>query len=76
MIDSEVILMNVDSGAYFTLNEVGSSIWQGIVDGKSQEQIIACIVDEYAVDAQTARSETLTFLERLLSEKIILEKHD
>ncbi len=49
----------------YTLNEVGAFIWDAI-DGKNTfETIVGMVVNEFNTDAETARKDTLEFLQQL-----------
>jgi hypothetical protein len=49
-IDNELVLLNVLTGDYFTLNEVGAAIWKGIADGMTLETVIGRIHEEFDID--------------------------
>jgi hypothetical protein len=60
----ELVLMHLDTGAYYSLNETGIIIWQGIADGRPYEEIIARITEEFEVDRETVVRD----FERLVNE--------
>ena len=49
----------------FTLNEVGSFIWENIDGINTEESIAASVADEFEVDMQTAKTDVADFLYRL-----------
>jgi hypothetical protein len=50
----------------YSLNELGARIWE-LIDGKTTlESIVSVITQEYKVDAEEAKSDTLEFLENLV----------
>ena len=49
----------------YTLNEVGSRIWELIDGRRSVQNIKEIIVDEFDIDEQTASQDIKEFLERL-----------
>jgi len=77
-ISGETILVPIknnvgDLGSIYTLNEVGTLIWQKL-DGKtSVAQIINVIVQEYAVAEAEATADVSELLEQLLSAGLIGE---
>lgn len=43
----KIVAVKVDTGEYYTMNEVASLIWLAINDGKSTEKICEQILQEY-----------------------------
>ncbi|MBR1394501.1 MAG: PqqD family protein [Prevotella sp.] len=46
----KIVAVKVDSGEYYTMNEVSSLIWRGINDGKTVDEIAGLISQEYDND--------------------------
>ncbi|NTW32560.1 MAG: PqqD family protein [Bacteroidetes bacterium] len=53
----------------FTLNEVGSFIWDKIDGGNSEDDIVLAITNEFDIDELTAKKDLSDFIEKF--EKII-----
>ncbi len=64
-LDDETVLLNVVSGVYFGLDEVGTRIWQLIVEGADDEAIVSQLAEEYDVDQAQLRSDVAAFLKEL-----------
>lgn len=47
------------------LNETGSEIWQGLMDGLSEEEIAAKLAEKYEVDAGKAAADTKAMLAKM-----------
>ncbi len=60
----EFVLMHLDTGGYYSLNETGVMIWQGLVDERPHEATIADVVEEFEVDEKTAQGD----FERLIND--------
>lgn len=69
-IDGELIVLNLDSGCYYTINGSGIDFWQLVQDGLSVEQIVAAAVSHYGVDDGAVRSELVSFCEKLVDEEV------
>jgi hypothetical protein len=67
----EAVLLNSRTGVYFGLDEVGTRIWTLIVEGKTDEQIHACLVGEYDVTADALRADLARFLDRLEERELV-----
>ena len=70
-LNKEKIMMDLDKGKYFMLNETGSTIWDAINEPKSVLEIIESIVKEYDIDRETCESKVLEYLEKLRHEEIV-----
>ncbi len=67
----ESIILNLKSGTYYGLNEVGSSIWKLIQEPKAVSDICESILDEYEVDAQTCEKEVQSLINDLLDAQLV-----
>jgi hypothetical protein len=68
-----LVLLNVDSGEYYTLNEVGMRVWE-LCDGEAKvSEMVAIMSNEYDVSAAVIEADILELLEELASEKLIVE---
>lgn len=66
-LDDETLILNLDTGFYYTLDHVGAFIWERLLNRQSEAQIITAIVDEYHVTQKAAEKdfqELLTMLEK------------
>jgi len=52
-------------GIYFQVNEVGLILIKGIVDGKSNEQLITEIENTFSIDHTQAKADVSSYLEQL-----------
>ena len=71
-IDKECVLLDLGSGTYFGLNEVGTRIWNLLLDGRSEDDIVQTIAEEYDSDAGTIRADVRRLLSELESRKLIV----
>jgi len=64
-LDGEAVLLRVDTGLYFGLDEVGSRIWKLLEQGASSDEICAVLLSEYDVDDEALRRDVYSFLDEL-----------
>ena len=64
-LDGEKVMMNLDKGQYFMMNEVGSRIWEIIETPIHVKGIVEKLREEYDVDEQTCTDKVLEFLKSL-----------
>ena len=71
-IEGKEVLLRLDSGEYYALDEVGCRIWE-LCDGtRSVGEIIATIGEEYDAPADIIRVDALELLQDLLDERLVL----
>lgn len=70
IVDDEVVLLNLDSGHYYSLNESGRRVWE-LLDGENTiPDIINAICEEFDVEEQEATKDINTLIDELLKEKL------
>ncbi len=52
-LDGESVLLNVESGVYYGLNETGSLVWSMLAESKDLGAVQDRLKDEFGVDANT-----------------------
>lgn len=70
-IDDEVVMVNVEQGNYYSLNRVGSSIWELLETPKSVEEICSELMNEYEINEYDCKKEVESFVEALLNKGVI-----
>ncbi|MES2460461.1 MAG: PqqD family protein [Armatimonadota bacterium] len=69
--DDEVVIVNLDSGSYYSLNTVGSDIWSLIEAGSTLAEMTAHILSRYSGDHSEVQPAIQTFLQNLLAESLV-----
>ena len=70
-LEGEAVLLDMESGRYFGLNEVGTSVWVLIKEAKPVSEIIAALKSEYDIDAAQLERDILAFLEAMKSRQLV-----
>ena len=70
-LEGEAVLLDVESGRYFGLNEVGTSIWALIGEPKSVSKIVETLKEEYQVSEQKLMEDVMTFLESMEARQLV-----
>lgn len=70
-LDGEKVMMNLNKGQYFMMNEVGSRIWQIIDNRISIKDIVNKLCCEYDVDEKTCNQTVIEFLKKLIKSDLI-----
>jgi Coenzyme PQQ synthesis protein D (PqqD) len=73
-VNGSLILMNVESLAYFEFNDVAKRIWNLLSDGVwAEEQIISVLLDEYDVEPERCQTAVTTFLKQALEKGFLVK---
>lgn len=72
-VNDEIVILNLKSGEYFTLNDVGQVIWTAITDEKNVEEIKMKIIDEYDVSKEKATGDIMQFITGMIEEGLLHE---
>lgn len=70
-IDGEKVMMDLDKGKYFMMNEVGSRVWEIIDISKSVKEIIEILCSEYEIDEEQCCNIVSDFLGSLNNAELI-----
>ena len=73
-IDGQVVMLNVKKEAYYTLNNVGSTIWKEIEHPLKLEDLIHILTESYEVTHEKCRDEIIPFLNELVEAGIVIIK--
>ncbi len=51
----EIVMLNLESGLYFGLNQTGSEIWEMYLDGREDEEIVEAMALRYEMSKEQIR---------------------
>ena len=64
-LDGETVLLDLASESYFSLDAVGTRVWQLLNAGQDMAAIIDTLLKEYEVERETLEHDISELLERL-----------
>lgn len=70
-VDGEIVMMNIETGTYISLNHTGKFIWNILETPATIDSIILQLVDLYGISKEQCEADVFPFLEQLLEQKII-----
>ena len=70
-LDGEMVMMSVEHGKYYGLDEIGSRIWKLIEQPRSVSEICELLVAEFQVEREKCRQDVLDFLNKLAREDLV-----
>ncbi len=72
--DGETVLLDLSSGRYYTLNRVGSVIWEHCTGDKTISDIHAVICDRFDVVPERALDDLVTLVNDLTQEGLLQQE--
>lgn len=67
----EAVLLDLRSGEYFGLDELGALIWTLMSEGRSTAEVERRILADYSVSEETARGDLRSFLDELCRRDLV-----
>src|SRR5512139_720243 len=71
-VNNELVVLNLQSGEYFTFNNVGRLIWLSVNDGKTVDEVTRSVMEQYATTEEKAVADVKAFIGNLLSEGLLI----
>ena len=71
VLDGESVVLNLDSGVYFTLNTTGTAVWERIDGATSLEEIGRGLCEQFEITVEQAQRDLLELTKSLLDEGLV-----
>ncbi len=70
IVDGEAVLLDTLSGHYFSLNPLGTEIWQCLHQGEVLPQIVGTIASKYGVEEEIVRRDVSELIGELRAARL------
>ena len=70
-LNCETVILDIDSGTYFGLDEVGTRVWQLLAQGLTLAEICAVLIAEFEVPRETVERDLAALTDELLSHNLV-----
>ena len=70
------VLLNLRTNRYHSLNDTGARVWQLLVEGRTESEIVGTLTAEYEVSEEQARRETGSIIAALEAAQLIVVSND
>lgn len=70
-LDGESVFLDINSGCYFGLDEVGTRMWQVLTTSESIQAAYEVLLAEYDVDEEVLRRDIQELVEKLRDQGIV-----
>lgn len=71
IIDGEAIIINISTGVYYSMDNVGAALWNMIEKEYTLQECITEIVNQYDVTNETAKTDAERLASDLLKENLV-----
>lgn len=61
-VDNELVMMDIERGVYYSLDQIGTDIWNRIAEPVTVADLCAQLVQHYEVDPATCEADVLALL--------------
>jgi len=72
--DGETVLLDISTGRYYTLNRLGSFIWEHCTGHSTIRDIHAALCDRFDVTAEQALDDLIDLVNQLLQERLLQQE--
>ena len=69
---NEVLLLNMEDGNYYSLNEIGGRVWELCDGDRTVPQVVAALAAEYEAPYSTLENDVIELLEGFRKGKLIV----
>lgn len=67
----EMVLLNLQTNVYYSLNETGTHIWQSLAQGLQLDEICQQLVASYTITLAEAEAAVFALLSELTAEQLV-----
>lgn len=72
----EAVILNLQSGVYFGLNQVGAEIWKMVQEPKTVQQVKNMVLEQFEVEPQQCQEDIIALLQELEKNQLVTVKND
>ncbi len=70
-LSGETVLLELSRGVYYGLDEIGTRIWNLLAEGRSLEETVDVLVEEYDVDRARGAADVLRLVGELEERRLL-----
>ncbi len=73
ILEGDAVLLNLENGYYYSLNKVGTVIWENSDGKRTLQKVLEHICDRFDVTEERAQADLLSITAQLVQEKLLLK---
>ena len=74
IVGDEVVILDLEGSVYLKLNGSGRVLWERLADGCTEDDLVASLIDTYAIEAELATTDVRTFLAQLNERGLVVDE--
>lgn len=71
-VDESIVLLNVQDGSYFSMNETAKDFFSHSMEGKTFDEVVSAVAAEYEVTEEQVRDDAAELFGKLLEENLLI----
>jgi hypothetical protein len=71
LVDEQVVVLELNAGRYYTLDPVGSRIWEALVECADVAAALQRLLDQFDVDETTLRRDLVRLIDEMVSSGLV-----
>jgi len=72
-LDGDVVILDITSGRYFSINDVGALVWDRLEVDTDRDTLVSAVTTTFDVDSKIAEQDIDALLEQLTEAGLISE---
>lgn len=70
-VGEEMVLLDFERGIYYGLNPVGARVWEFLAEGKSTDEIVDLLTEEFDVERTDAKNDVEALMDDLAANGLV-----
>lgn len=70
-VDDDIVMMSIEKGSYFSLDDIGSQIWEKMFEPILVSNLCAQLISQFNVEQAQCETDVLAFLSELAAEDMV-----
>ena len=70
-LDGEAVILNLDTGIYFGLNDVGTRVWSLLKEHRSLRRVLEAMREEYDIPPEVLQTDLLRLVEQMQEKGLV-----
>jgi Coenzyme PQQ synthesis protein D (PqqD) len=66
-----VVLLNIENESYYSLDNVGSRMWQLLTEHQDMENVMSQLLQNFRIDESTLSQDLIELIEELIQEDLL-----
>lgn len=72
VIDGEVVIMNLEHGSYYGLDEVGADVWRMIMAGKTGTEISEEVAKHFSIGSERVLKDVSALIAKMIEQDLLV----